>query len=186
MHPDAAAPPARRRLSAWWFALPATLLVVAVATFVVLLVLTLRTSLATDAEIPLDGQPYVVSVPADDVRSVFVDTSATEATCRFRDDATGEELPVRPTTGTFTRSTGQGEWTARWDIETGSGQIEVTCVGDADANPVQLAPPVQVGRFVGSILATILVPLALGALALVSLIVVTVLYATSRTRPQRR
>lgn len=170
---------ARRRPSVWWFSLPVLLLVASALSFGLLLWGSVQSGLRTDAEVPLDGRPHEVSVPADEERTVFVARRDADPACRFVDAASGEELDLGAVSGTFTRSNGQDEWRALWTLAPSSGTVLATCEGEG-TTPVQLAPPVDVGRFVGGIMAAVLVPMALGGLALLSLVVLGVLFLTRR------
>lgn len=171
--------PRRRRPSGWWFVLGGGLLVAAVAAGIGLFVWTISGFLSTDATIPADGRPHRVTVSADQDRMLWVH-EYDAADCLIVDAARGRDIALEPLGGSFTKSGGSGDWVGDGRFDPGSGELEVTC--SESAGPAQIGPAPRIGSFVGGILATILVPLALGGLGLVILIVSAVLFATGAPR----
>jgi hypothetical protein len=133
----------------------------------------------TDATVAADGRPHQVSVGTDGDRMLWVH-EYDAADCSIVDRATGREVTYSPVTGSFTRSTGRDEWVGDRRFDPGSGELRIIC--DAAGGPAQIGPAPQIGTFVGGILGTILVPIALGLAGLVVLIVTGVRFATGAPR----
>jgi hypothetical protein len=161
--------------------LGAALVVAAVGAFVGLFVWTLSGFLDTDATIDADGQPHQVSVGTDRDRMLWLEDGFGQQ-CRVVDRATGEMIPLDPVGGSYDRSDGSGEWHGASRFDPGSGDLEVTC-GPAEGS-VLIGPAPRIGSFVIGILATILVPLALGLTGLIILIVTGILFAVRPARPK--
>lgn len=180
-------PPARqRRPSGWWFVAGGALVVSAIVAFAALFAWTLMGFLETDATLEADGQPHLVSVPTDQDRMLWADQTVSRPECQIVDTRTDELLELRPVSGTFTRSNGSsGDWTGVSRFDPGSGRLEVTCQGVHAGAVVEIGPTPALGSFVVGLLATILVPLALGGSGVVVLIVTGVLFATGRSRSDR-
>lgn len=159
------------------------LVVTGIVVGIVLFVWTLRGFLDVDATVPADDRAHVVLLEPGEQKVLWTHASEPEQ-CRVVDRATGEEVAYSPVDGSFTRSSGgEEEWTADRRFDSGSGQLEVTCA--AAGGPVQIGPAPRIGRFVGSIFATILIPLGLGSIGLLVIIITGVLFATGDPRRPR-
>jgi hypothetical protein len=167
----------------------------ALAAGIGLFVWTLSAFFSTDATVEADGQPHEVTVPTDGDRMLWRDDDVFNPGCRIVDLATGDEVDLRPVTSQFTKDFGEGEWTASYRFDPGSGRLQVTCsVGtDPDTDPdwqmgwgaeVQIGPAPSIGGFVGGLIATIAVPSLLGLFGLATLIVTGVLWSTRPARPR--
>lgn len=186
--------PPKYRPSGWWFAVGAGLLVAALAAGIGLFVWTLAAFFSTDATVEADGQPHHVTVATDGDRMLWRDDDVFDPDCTIVDLATGDEVDLRPVTSQFTKDFGEGEWTAAYRFDPGSGRLEVTCgLGDPDTGAdwqmgwgqkVQIGPAPSIGGFVGGLIATIAVPSLLGLFGLATLIVTGVLWSTRSARPR--
>lgn len=171
-------PPPKKRPSGWWFVLGGALVVAAAAVGVAMFVWVLSSFLETDAKVPADGQPHVVTVETDGDRTLWLQ-DGTGQSCDVVDTRTGEAVAQDPLIGSYQRSDSDGEWHATGSFDPGSGTLEVTCTGGGTA---LVAPAPQIGSFAIGILLTILVPLGLGLAGLVVLLVTGILWAV---RPAR-
>ncbi|MFC7496143.1 MULTISPECIES: hypothetical protein [unclassified Nocardioides] len=187
--------PTKYRPSWAWFVVGGVLIVVGLAAGVALFIWTLSAFFTTDARVPADGQPHVVTVGTDGDRMLWRDDDVFDPGCRIVDTATGEEIRLHPVTSQLSRNTGDGERIASYRFDPGSGQLEVTCApqsgpdadGFDDRDPeiqdVEIGPAPSVGGFIGGLIATIAVPTLLGLLGLATLVVTGVLWATRPARP---
>ncbi len=160
---------------------PVVLLLAAVAVFVVMLVSTLGDVLQVDARVPVDGEPHAVSVPAGE-RMLFAELGAGRALpCRVTDRG-GREIEQRDVVGSFTMTRDGREWSGLTRFDAGDGDIVVTCSQQAaiDGGEVLVTPAHEIGTFVARIFGTILIPMALGLVAVIWAIVLGVLIATRR------
>jgi hypothetical protein len=172
--------PSRRRPSAWWFVVAGLMMLAGVAIGVLLIVQAVRGFIETDATIQPDGQTHSIVVDTDQDRMVWIDPFE-QPVCTIVDAETGTEVEQEGIGNTeYTKSSGGREWTGDTTFDPGSGRLEVTC--DASGGPIQIGPTVELGAFVGGLVAGILIPLALGGSGFVLLIVIGVLYATGRPR----
>lgn len=180
--------PQKYRPSWAWFLVGAALIMVGLAAGVGLFIWTLSAFFTTDARVPTDGEPHLVTVDTDGDRMLWRDDDVFDPGCRVVDRATGEEIDLRPVTSQITRDFGDGEWTAAARFDPGSGDLEVTCApstADEDAaTEVEIGPAPSVGGLVGGLIATIAVPGLLGLFGLATLIVTGVLWATRPARPK--
>jgi len=98
----------------------------------------------TDAEVPPDGETHTVHLEPDSSALVWLPDDDT-ITCQ----APGVEL--RPPGGSFSRSLSHGPYTGVGLLDTGDGEIDLTCQSAraGDDRPVQLGPPMSAGRLVG-------------------------------------
>lgn len=150
------------------------LLALGVVVGVVGLVWAFRGFFDIEAAVPLDGEPHVVDVGAGE-HFVWVDTSLPRPTCEVK---SGEDaLPLRPVSGTFTRSSGSaGPWEARWIFDAPSSRVSITCAGAeaSDSDAVEIGPRIEgfglVGRLLGTIGLAALLVLAGGILLLVTVV----------------
>jgi hypothetical protein len=180
--PPYAPVPKRPRPSAWWFALPALLLLLAVAAFPLLILRAIDGLLDTDARFAAEGQ-HTVTLADTGPRLIWAE-QGTYPACVVTDAATGDELALRTPSGTLER-TMNGHAEVGWQrFEPISTTVVVTCAGDGSSS-ISVGPMPDVGGFVGSTLAAIGVPLVLGGLGLISLIVLVILFATGGPRNSR-
>ena len=179
--PPASAPSAKQPPSWWWFVGPVVLLMAAGAVFVVMLVSTLGDVLQVDARVPVNGKPHTVSVPPGE-RMLFADAGTGEdLPCSITDDE-GREIEQRDVVGSFTMTRDGREWSGLTRFDAGDGDIVVTCSQQAaiDGGEVLVTPAHEIGTFVARIFGTILIPMALGLVAVIWAIVLGVLIATRR------
>lgn len=175
--------PRRRRPSAWWFALPALLLVLAVASFPLLVLRAVDSMMETDARIAADGQPHAVTLADTGTRLIWAE-EGTFPSCRVTDGSTGDVLALSLPTGTFERSSNGRSETGLQRFDPVSTTVMVSCGGNG-AETVSVGPMPDVAGFVGTTLAAIGVPIVLGGLGLVALITLIVLFATGGPRTSR-
>ena len=131
------------------------LLALGVLVGVVGLVWAFRSFFDIEAAVPLDGEPHVVDVGAGE-HFVWVDTSLPEPSCEVQSG--GTTLPLRPVSGTFTRSSGSaGPWEARWILDAPSSRVSITCAGAeaSDSDAVEIGPRIEGFGLVGRLLGTI-------------------------------
>lgn len=178
--PPYAGPPRRQRPRALWFVVGAGLIVLAPVVFVASLFTVLSPLMSEDAVFDVADSPVQVSLPAGEERALFssggysVDCSAT--------DGAGDEVELRSVTGDFTIN----EWTAVSRFDTGDGDLTFECAASpGGGDRVRIGELSSTGGFVADIVIGVVVPLILGAIGLVMLIVVTVLYATGAPRPNK-
>jgi hypothetical protein len=187
--------PARYRPSGWWFVVGGGLIVAAVVAGVGLFVWTLWPLFETDATVPADGQSHHVTVDTGGDRMLWRDSKVFDANCEVADAATGKQIDLRPVTSQITKDFGDGEWTAAYRFDPGSGELTVTCSSAPDlgtdpdwemgwGNSIEIGPAPSVGSFVGGVIATIAVPSLLGLFGLATLIVTGVLWASRPARPK--
>ena len=157
-----------------WLVTGGALLALGVVVGVVGLVLAFRSFFDIEAAVPLDGEPHVVDVGAGE-HFVWVDTSLPTPSCEV--EAGGAALPLRPVTGSFTRSSGSaGPWEARWIFDAPSSRVSITCAGAeaSDSDAVEIGPRIEgfglVGRLLGTIGLAALLVLAGGILLLVTVV----------------
>lgn len=177
---QAAPTPMKPRPSAWWFALPVGLGLLAVAVGAFFLVTSVREFLRTDAVVPADGQGYVVTLPDTEKRMIWAPDAFPPPTCTVSDEATRTEVPLTSPLATYTRDTGtalRGVWT----FQPPDTAVVVTCQGTGGYD-VTVGPAPSAGRFAGGIVAGILIPLLLGGVAFVVLIVLVILFAVRGPR----
>ncbi len=180
-------PPAKPRPSGAWFGVGIALLVAAVGAAIGLFVWTLGSFMHTDATVAVDGRSHVLDVSTDGERMLWTDEAVVAPSCEIVDLASGDRLPLRPVDGTFRRGDGSpGDWVGSRRFDPGSGHLEVTCTGSFEGEEVQIGAAPRVGSFVVGILATILVPLALGLSGLVVLLVTGILWSLRPPRTSRR
>lgn len=177
--------PQKPRPSGWWFALGGALLVAAVVAFVAGIAwLVLGTGfLDTDATIPADGRPYEVTVGTDGDRVIWRSGEPFQLTpCVVTDLETGEDIPLDPFTGDFSRD----DWHASVRFDPGSGHLQVQCRSAAGADQdVLIGPAPSFAQIAGGLVLAIAVAGFLGLLGVVALVVTGVLWASRppRTKP---
>lgn len=190
--------PQKYRPSWAWFLVGGGLIVLAGAIGVALFVWALWPFFSTDARVPADGRPHVVTVGTDGDRMLWRDDDVFDPGCRVVDTATGQEIRLRPVTSQLTRDTGDGEFTAAYRFAPGSGELEITCAsagGDPDdstdpdwemrwGEEVVIGPAPNVGGMVAAMVAGVVVPGLLGLVGLATLIVTGILWATRPARPR--
>lgn len=175
-------PPKKPRPSAWWFLLPTLLVVAAVVSVAVFGLLAFK-AFRFDGPVPVDGRAHTVTL--DNTEPHVLWAGDPQPSCTVTDTGTGEELPLTSTTGTFTRSTNDRPDDVAWlQFTPRSDSVDVTCTG-VTGSDVMVGTRPDVGRLVGGILGAILLPLGLGTLALISLIVLVILFAVRGRRPKR-
>ena len=173
--------PRKPRPSGWWFVVGGGLVVVAGAAALGLVVWALWPLLHTDASVPADGRPHLVTVSTDGDRMLWRHDDVFDPGCRITDTATGELVLLRPVTSQVSRDFGDGDWTAAYRFDPGSGHLEVVCDRGGSIE-IGAAPTVR-GVVVGLLLA-ILVPGLLGLLGLATLVVTGILWTTRPARPK--
>lgn len=175
------APPKKPRPSAWWFLLPTLLVVAAVASVAIFGVMAFR-SFRFEGPVPVDGQTHTITLDNTDIHVLWA--GSPRPSCVVTDSTTGEELTLTATNGTFTRTTDNRPHDVAWlEFAPTSARVDITCTG-GDGTDVVVGTRPDVGRLVGGILGAILLPMGLGFLALVSLIVLIVLFAVRGPRNQ--
>jgi hypothetical protein len=179
--------PPKRRPSGWWFVVGGGLIVLAVAVAIGLFIWTLSAFFETDATVAADGRSHVVTVGTDGQRMLWRDDDVFDPRCTILDIETGTEVELRPVTSQFTKDFGEGEWTAAYRFDPGSGRLAVTCAAvrdPDDGGQVQIGPAPSIGAFVGGLIATIAIPSLLGLFGLAILIVTGILWSTRPARPK--
>lgn len=179
--PGAAGPPPstrKPRPSAWWFAVGAGLVALAIGIGVTALVLTITRFTETDATVGA-GERAEVTVGTEQ-KLAWIDTLE-PARCGLTEAGSGEPVATTPPTASYTKSYGGREWVGRALFTSSTGAVVVDC--SDSPGPVQVGPAPQIGGFLGGLAVGILVPLALGSLGLVVLVVTAVLFASRPPRP---
>jgi len=179
--------PPKYRPSGWWFVAGGGLIVLAVAAGVGLFIWTLSAFFQTDATVPTDGRSHVVTVDTDGQRMLWRDDDVFDPGCTILDLDGGKQVELRPVTSQFTKDFGEGEWTAAYRFDPGSGRLAVTCAAALDhddGGEVQIGPAPSIGGVVGGLVATIAVPSLLGLFGLATLIVTGILWSTRPARPR--
>jgi hypothetical protein len=149
---------------------------------VLVLVLTIRGFLKTDATIDVDGETHSVTVPTDGDRILWFDQTTTDPTCVIVDRESGDEITLHDPDADYSRDFGTiGEQLGAFTFDPGSGKLGVTCSPDLQT-VVEIGPSPDFSSFFGGIAVGILVPFFVGGVGFVLLIVVGVLYATGRPR----
>lgn len=193
-YPPGQPPLPRKHRPSWvWFLVGGVLMVVGAVAAVAIFVWTVAAFFTTDARVPVDGQPHRVSVPTDGDRMLWRSSDLFDPGCTVVDNASGAEVRLRPVGSQLTRDTGDGELTAAYRFDPGSGDLAVTCTtstrsGDPDwqmgwGDDVVIGPAPTVGGVLGGLAATIAVGAVLGLGGLVMVIVTGVLWATRPARP---
>lgn len=174
--------PRKPRPSGWWFVLGGALLVAAVVAGIALFVWTVSGFLDTDARVPADGRPHRVTVGTDGDRMLWAPRGSAER-CAIVDLATGGPIALDPAGGRYDRSDGDGRWRGVARFDPGSGRLEITCTAaDRYGADVLVGKAPRLASFVAGLLATVLVPLALGLAGLGVVIVTGILFATRAPR----
>lgn len=173
-HPEPHPPTAKKRPGIRWFVIGGLLLVLAVAVFVVGLVLTIKAATHTDATFDTADGPASVEVDADTDRMLFVPSGVAGPDCSV-EDGSGSR-PLGNPSATTTVTTGGEEWVGFATFDSGDGDLRITCESASPVD-VRVGPPLGAG-FVAGLLLTILLPLVLGLSGFAVLIVTTVLFVT--------
>ncbi len=184
--PPTPPPPAstqRPRPRVAWFFVGGALLLLGVAAFVVLLVLTISRASHTDgvATLPGSGEPVRMQVTAGEKRMLFAPEGQPAPSCTVA-DAGGTDVAVDGVSANVTVGTGGRTWKGFGTFTSPTASIEISCADAPMGQQVRVGEPLGAG-FVGGILATILVPLVVGGAGLLVLLVTTILWLT---RPPRR
>lgn len=126
-------------------------------------------SLSGDAEVvDADGAPHEVTLPAGETYGVFL-TETRPATCTVS-DADGREVDLGPVSGSYEVN----QWYADRELETGDGDLTVTCTSAAPDAEVRLGPLPSIGGLVGAIFGGLCLAGLLGVGGLVLLVVTVV------------
>jgi hypothetical protein len=173
-------PPRKPRPSGWWFVVGGGLVVVAGAAAVGLFLWALWPLLHTDASVPADGQPHLVTVSTDGDRMLWRHDDVFDPSCEITDARTGEQVRLQPVTSQVSRDFGDGGWTAAYRFDPGSGHLEVVC---DRGGSVEIGAAPTVGGVVAGLLLAILVPGLVGLVGLATLVVTGILWTT---RPARQ
>ncbi len=179
--------PPKHRPSGWWFVAGGGLIVLALVAGVALFIWTLAAFFQTDATVPADGQAHVITIDTDGQRVLWRDDDVFDPDCTILDIDAGEQVELRPVTSQFTKDFGEGEWTAAYRFDPGTGRLAVTCAAALhpdEGGEVQIGPAPSIGGVVGGLIATLAVPSLLGLLGLATLIVTGILWSTRPARPR--
>lgn len=171
-------PPKRQRPRAMWFFVAGALLVLAPLIFVGALFSVLRPLTQEDAVFAASDGPVQVDLPAGEERALFTDGTG-GSQCRASDGA--GELELRGVTGDFTYN----EWTAVYRFDTGDGDVTLECDSTFGDERFRVAQLPSTGGFVAGIVIGIVAPLLLGAIGLIWLIVLAVLWGTGAPRQKQ-
>lgn len=167
--------PLKPRPKALWFLGPAGCILVAVAVFAVGLLLTLRSATHVDATFAAQGQPEAVALSHPGKQMIMSNDLTTQ--CQVI-GPTGHEVPVTDSVDSFTRSDSHGTFNKVGVFTTSSPSVSITCRGADPGSMVEIGPSVDLGHFIGGVLATILLPMLFGGLGLIWLLVLTILFFT--------
>ena len=173
MSPTAQGPSAKRRLITG-----IVCVVIGVALGITTLVLTLVAAFATDADIPLDGQPHTVSVESGDERLLFIHAGS-GTSCTVVDPASGDQLPLDTVGPDITRNVNGVERVAAWEFTPTGDRVEVTCSGDSNVD-AQVTPPIFTATHIALTAAGIIVAAVLLVLGIV--LIITAVLRRSRAR----
>lgn len=180
-HPAALPPRKPRPRAVWWF-VGGGLLVLGIISFVVLLLLTLGRATGTDVTGQLGAQgEAVLTVPTDERRMLFLAANGAGATCQLVTQD-GRPLELDRSAVSTTVTVDGVQWYGIGTFTSPDSEILALC----DAIPgtgYRVGEPLG-ATFVGGILATIFVPMALGGLGLIVLLVTAVLWFTRAPRSQ--
>lgn len=125
-------------------------------------------SLSGDASVvDADGRPHQVTLPAEETYGVFL-TDARPATCTILDG--GEEVDLGPVSGSYEVN----QWYADRELDTGSGDLTVTCTATAPDAEVRLGPLPSIGGLIGAIFGGLCLAGLLGVGGLVLLVATVV------------
>ena len=94
----------------------------------------------TDAVVPVDGVSHNVQVDSDRDRMIWVALDAPTPDCEVREAASGERVQLHRVTITTTRDDGTGSESGRWRFDPGSGNLAVTCSGEAVGGSADIGP----------------------------------------------
>jgi hypothetical protein len=134
---DVPEPEAARRTSAPWLTIPrllaagVALALVAVAWWVGLASSQVHDySWPEDALVPVDGERHTVELSSDGSAMLWTYEADVTPTCAVVDDATGAELSLSSSDGTYRREGGSaGDWVGTAIFESPARSVEVTCTG---------------------------------------------------------
>lgn len=135
---------------------PVLLIVVGVAVGVLLVVRAVLGFSQTEATVPADGEPHVVSLGDTEERMVWVEEFATSS-CTITEQGDDTPVETRAMTGRFTKSGPSGSWVGASTFDPPGTELEVTCA--AGGGDVQIGPAVDGGGFALGIVLGVLVPL---------------------------
>lgn len=179
-------PPAsshRPRPRAVWFFVGGGLLLLGVVAFVALLLLTVSRASDTDdvATMGPPAQPVRLEVTPDEERMLFVVEGQPVPRCAVV-DADGTTLPLDAVNGSVTVDADGTTWTGFGTFTADTSSVTLICPDVTPGQQLRVGAPLG-AAFVGSLVATILVPLALAVAGAGVLLTTTILWAT---RPPRR
>lgn len=166
--------PRRRRPSGWWWLLPAVLFTLAGVAAAVLLGRAFAPFLDAEGTVPVDGSEYTIRLTTLEQHLLLVSNGS----CTVTDPESGSVLPLSEVGGTSSSSS------SHFYHFTPTGyDVTISCSGDP--NEEALVAPDPGNAFLTGLIAGILLPLALGGIALIVTIVLIVLFATGapRNRP---
>ncbi|GAB3259161.1 hypothetical protein GCM10027425_21300 [Alteromonas gracilis] len=180
-HPAALPPRKPRPRALWWF-VGGGLLLLGVISFVALLLLTLGRATTTDVTGQLGPQgEAVLTVPTDERRMLFLAANGAGAPCQLV-TRSGRPLELERSGLSATVTVDGVQWYGVGTFTSPESEVLAVC----DALPgtgYRVGEPLG-SAFVGGILATIFVPMALGGLGLIVLLVTAVLWFTRPPRAQ--
>jgi hypothetical protein len=174
--------PGRPRPRRVWFFVGGGLVLVAVMTFVLLLVLLLSRSTRTDdvATLSTSGEPVSLDVVAGERRMLFAVEGQPAPRCTMT-GADAEQVVLDPVGSSVTVGTDGTQWKGFATFTSRTDRVELTCDDAAPDQQVRVGAPLGAG-FVGGILATIFVPLILGGGGVAMLVVTTIFWFTRAPR----
>ncbi len=171
----------RRRPSKWWFLVAAVVLVVSLAGGVGGLVYTAVNTFGTVGTVTADGTTHRIVADAERDAFLWANPQLPER-CSIIDSATGEEIQRGSLNATYTKTTGGRSWQVINRFDPGSGRLDITCpTGSSD---VQVGPATEFGVAFGSFALFIALTVGGSLVGIISLIVLTVLFATGRPRDE--
>jgi hypothetical protein len=178
--------PQKYRPSGWWFVLGGGLVVLSVLAAVGLLTWTFWSVFVPGYDVPTDGSSHGIIVETDnDELMLWREADVLDPKCTIIDGHTGDEVDLRPVTSQLSRDLGEGEMTAAYRFDTGSGMLAVTCAASADGSGrVEIGPAPHVGSIVGGLILSIAVPSLLGLFGLATLIVTGIMWSGRPARPK--
>lgn len=158
------------------------LILVAVVTFIALLVLVLSRSTSTDdvATLSPTGGPTSLKVEAGEKRMLFNVEGQRTPECTMT-DADDEPVELDPVGSNTTVGTGGRQWTGVATFTARTDRVELTCENVLPGQQVRIGPPLGAG-FVGGMLAAVLLPLLLGGAGVGILVVTTILWISRAPR----
>ena len=176
--PGYGAPPTKPRPHGAWFLAPIGLFLAAVAVVGSFAVWGVIGTFGVDTELRANGKAHSITVPTDGDRLIWTDGARPATRCRVVDRDTGTRLRLQAPDSDMDRADDRSsDWTATWQVDSGSGHLDVTCAGPR-GSWVEVGPAVRLDRiFIGFAVA--------GVLGLAGLVWLIWLIVVRSTRPAR-